>query len=63
MQRGRREGEGGGGGGGGMEWGFGISRCKLVYIEGINNKALLYSMGNYIKHPGINHDGKVYGNV
>ena len=27
--------------------GFGISRCKLSYIEWIN-KVLLYSRGNYI---------------
>ena len=36
------------GGGEGMEWEFGVSRCKLVYIEWINNKVLLYSTGNYI---------------
>jgi len=27
---------------------FGISRCKLLYIECINNKILLYSSGNCI---------------
>ena len=47
-------------GGGGMEWEFGVSRCKLVYIEWINNKFLLYSMGNYIQCCVINHDGKEY---
>ena len=26
--------------------GFGISRCKLLYREWINNKVLLYSTGN-----------------
>ena len=31
---------------GGMEWEFGISRCKLLNIECINN--ILYSIGNYI---------------
>ena len=46
------------GGGGGMEWEFGISRCKLLYIECINNKVLLYSTGNYIQYPIINHNGK-----
>ena len=25
------------------DWEFGISRCKLLYIEWINNKVLLYS--------------------
>ena len=34
-----------GGGGGWIE--FGISICKLLHIEWINNKALLYSTGNY----------------
>ena len=48
------------GGGRGKDWEFGISRCKLVYIGGINNKALLYSTGNYIQYPVINHNGKEY---
>ena len=39
----------GDGGGGGMDWEFGISRCKLLYIEWLNNKVLLYSTGNYIQ--------------
>ena len=25
-----------------------------------NNKVLLYSRGNYIQHPVINHNGKAY---
>ena len=33
------------GSGGGMDWEFGISRCKLLYIEWINNKVLLYTQG------------------
>ena len=28
-----------------MEWEFGISRGKLLYIGWINNKVLLYSVG------------------
>ena len=36
--------------GGGMNWEFGISRCKLVYIEWINSKVILY-----IQYPVINH--------
>ena len=43
---------------GGMDWEFGISRCKLLYIEWINNKVLLYRTGNYIQPPGIIHNGK-----
>ena len=45
---------------GGMDWEFGISRCKLVYIRWINNKVLLYSTGNYIQYPAINSNGKEY---
>ena len=37
--------------GGGKGWVFGVSRCKLVYIDWINNKVLLYSTGNYIQYP------------
>ena len=39
--------------GGGMEWEVGVSRCKLLYIEWINNELLLYSTGNYIQYPMI----------
>ena len=45
-------------GGGGKDWEFRISRCKLAYVECINNKILLYSTGNYIQYPVINHNGK-----
>ena len=41
--------------GGRLDWEFRISRCKLLYIEWINNKVLLYSTGNYIQYPVINH--------
>ena len=37
----------------------GVSRCKLLYIEWIN-KVLLYSAGNYIQYPVINHNGEEY---
>ena len=49
-----------GGGGRGMDWEFGISRCKLLHIGWVNNKVLLYSIGNYIQCTGINHNGKEY---
>ena len=39
---------------------FGISRCKLLYIGWINNKVLLFSTGNYIQYPVMNHNGKEY---
>ena len=51
---------GGEGGGVGMDWEFGISRCKLVYIEWINNKVLLYSTRNYIQYSVTSHNGKEY---
>ena len=46
--------------GGGMEGEVGVSRGKLLYIEWINNKVLLYSTVNYIQCPMINHNGKEY---
>ena len=45
---------------GGMEWEVGVSRCKLLYTEWINNKVLLYGTENYIQYPLINHNGKEY---
>ena len=43
-----------------MNWKFGISRCKLLHIEWINSKVLLYRIGNFIQSPGINYNGKEY---
>ena len=43
-----------------MDWEFETSSCKLLYIGCINNKVLLYSTGNYIQYPVINHNGKKY---
>ena len=40
-----------------MDWESGISRCKPGWK---NNKVLLYSTGNYIQSPGINHYRKEY---
>ena len=45
---------------GGKDWECGVSRCKLLYIGWINNKVLLYSAGNHIQYPVINHNGKEY---
>ena len=48
-----------------MGWELGISRCKLLYREWIN-EVLLYSTGNYIPwsyipyHSMISHFGKEY---
>ena len=48
------------GGRGGKDWELGISRSKLLYIGWINNQVLLYSTGNCIQYPVINHNGKEY---
>ena len=42
------------------DWESRISRCKLLYVEWINNKVLLYSTGNNIQYLMINHNGKEY---
>ena len=47
------------GAGRGKDWEFGVSRRKLFYMEWVN-KVLLYSTGNYIQYPVINHNGKEY---
>ena len=44
----------------GINQDFGIRRYKLLYIKQINKKVLLYSTGNYIQYPVINHNGKEY---
>ena len=44
----------GGGVGGGVQWEVGVSRCRLLYVEWIDNKVLLYSTENYIQYPMIN---------
>ena len=36
-----------------MDWEFGVGRCKLLHLEWINNKVLMYSTGKYIQHPVI----------
>ena len=38
-----------------MDWESGISRCKLLHMEWINDKILLYSTGNYMQYPVNNH--------
>ena len=44
----------------GLDFECGISRYKLLYTEWINNKVLLYSIGNYSQYPVMNHNGKEY---
>ena len=38
---------------------FGISRSKLFYGGGINNKVLLYSTVNYMQYPIISHNERL----
>ena len=38
--------------------GVGVGRCKRLHLEWIKNKVLLYSTGNYIQSPKINHNKK-----
>ena len=52
----------GSGSGGGMEWEFGMSRYKLVYVGWIPNKVLWYSIGGCMQYLVINHNGKEYEN-
>ena len=47
-------------GGGRINQEFGISRYKLLYKNQISNKALLYSIGNYIQYLVLNHNGQEY---
>ena len=46
-----------------MDWGFGVSKCKLLHIECMDNKVLLYSTGKCIQCPGINHNGKEHEKI
>ena len=43
-----------------IDWEFEISRCKLLHLEWIDNKVLLYSTGSYSRSPGRDHDRKLY---
>ena len=44
----------------GMAQEFGVSRGKLLHLEWISNKVLLYSTGTYTQSLGIEHDGRQY---
>lgn len=47
------KGEAAGGG-----WTVGESRCKVLHMELVNSKVLLYSTENYFHGPLINHNEK-----
>ena len=44
----------------GLDRESGAGRCKLLHVKQINSKVLMYSTGNYIQYPVINHHGKEY---
>ena len=48
------------GGGRGVDGEFGVGRCKLLHLEWINSKVLMYSTGNHIEYPVINYNGKEF---
>ena len=50
----------GGGLGSGMGWEFGVSRCKLLHLEWINNGVLSCITRNYIQLFVMEHDRKYY---
>ena len=54
----RHAGQTHGGQRGEMEWESGVSRGKVSHREGMSNKVLLSSIGNYSQYPGINHEKK-----
>ena len=44
----------------GVDWESGISRCRLLYIEWINDKVLPDNTGNYTHYSVISHNEKDY---
>ena len=46
--------------GGGVKWELGVSRCKLLYLEWIHNKVLLYIAQGTISNLMRNHNEKEY---
>ena len=43
-----------------IDWEVGVSRCRLLYMEAINNKVLLHSTGNHTQYPEKSPNGKEY---
>ena len=43
-----------------LDWEFGAVKCKLFYLDWINNKVLMYNSGDYIQYSVINYNGKEY---
>ena len=47
-------------GGSRMDREFGVSRCKLLHLEGISHELLLYCTWNCIQSLGIERNGRKY---
>ena len=43
-----------------IDWEFGIDLYILLYIKQVNNKDLLYNIGNYTQYLVITYNGKEY---
>jgi len=41
-----------------MDWEFGVDSSKLLHLEWISNKVMLYNLGNHIQSLGIERDGR-----
>ena len=41
-----------------MDGEFGVSRCKLLHLEWMGSKVLLYGTGNSIQSIGMARDGR-----
>ena len=42
----------------GMDGEFKVGRCKLLHAEQISNWVMLYSTGNCVQSPGLEHHGR-----
>lgn len=47
----------------GINWEFGMTRCKPLSKEQINNRVLLYSIGNNVQYPVIRHNEKNFKTI
>ena len=50
-------------GGSGMDWEFGLNGCKLLQLEWLDNKVLLYGTGYITQSLGIMMKDKMKRNV
>ena len=39
---------------------FDVGRCKLFHLKWINNRVLMYSIGNCVQYFGLECDGRQY---